>query len=198
MRDINSDFRLACWEGDLKLAKYLLLENPKINISSRNDFAFKYACWHGHLDVVKWLLTIKPNINVVKNEYQAFISSCSNGKLDVVKFLLGITPKMNSSLFYSAIKHSLHNGHLEVAKWLEHFIKVSEWVKQMKPDLKEKILNRKLRIKLQKKITRFHNLQKKKHKDVLSSLKIEVNVPDKSNIIFELPTDKSIYLTMVI
>jgi ankyrin repeat protein len=195
----NSDFRLACWDGNLKLAKRLLLENPTINISSRNDFAFMCACRNGYLDIVKWLLTIKPNINIIKNEYQAFISSCSYGKLDVAKYLLGIIkPKMHSSVFEWAIKHSLHNGNLEVAKWLEHFIKVSEWVKQLKPYLEEKFIIRKVNIRRQHKIKKYNNLEKKKNRDLLVALKMADKEPDNSNTLFKLPTDKSMYLTMII
>ena len=65
-------FRLACYCGHLKVAKWLLKIKPDINISVKNEWAFIVACCNGHLELAKWLLEIKPDINIIAGNEWAF------------------------------------------------------------------------------------------------------------------------------
>ena len=63
-------FYQACHDGNIILAKNLLINNPHINISARDEYAFRWACFYGHLEVVKWLLKVRPQINIsVRDEF---------------------------------------------------------------------------------------------------------------------------------
>ena len=68
----NSQFIYACKEGNLKLAQQLLQNNPNIDISYQNEYAFRMACQTGQLHVAQWLLKVKPTINISAWNEDAF------------------------------------------------------------------------------------------------------------------------------
>ena len=70
-------FILACRQGHLNIARYLLEVNPSI----REEEAFISACHGGHIDVVRYLLEIKPTINISDNNESAFRGACYNGHI---------------------------------------------------------------------------------------------------------------------
>lgn len=51
----------ACEKGHIQIAKWLLSENPEIDISVGNDYAFRASCENGRLDVAEWLCSLKPD-----------------------------------------------------------------------------------------------------------------------------------------
>ncbi len=70
MNNIYRVFLNHCANGELTLAAKIIKENPNINISYNDDYAFRLACWCGRLRVARWLLSIKPNIDIsVLNEF---------------------------------------------------------------------------------------------------------------------------------
>ena len=66
--DVQSQFQNACKNGNLEEAKILLQNNPNINISADNEWAFKLACEKGHLEVAQWLQTLNPFKYVIEVE----------------------------------------------------------------------------------------------------------------------------------
>ena len=51
-------------KGNLFEVQEFLNQNPLINISANNEYAFRYASRNYHLEIVNWLLSIKPDINI--------------------------------------------------------------------------------------------------------------------------------------
>lgn len=115
-------FYLACVNGHLAVAQWLLEVNPNINILAQNQKAFRYACQNGHLQVAQWLIHINPAFNVfAKNSYgeNVFYAVCISGQLDVAKWLFQITPKIDISAHNEKVfREVCNNNQLHIAKWL--------------------------------------------------------------------------------
>ena len=58
-------FRVACEQGYLLVAQWLLSVKPNINISGKNEEVFRVACIQGRLLVAQWLQSLKPNLYVI-------------------------------------------------------------------------------------------------------------------------------------
>lgn len=85
-------FRVACYNGHLDVAEWLLQVKPDINISALSDDAFRFSCIYGHLNVAKWLLQIKPDIDITAVSGSAFNGACSRRHLNVAKWLASLNP----------------------------------------------------------------------------------------------------------
>jgi len=117
------DFRYACVNGNLPLAKKLFEEKPAIDISYNNEFAFRMACANGHLEVAKWFLETKPDINIYAQKNQesnVFTDACLLGHLDLVKWLVSVDTKQFDGKFNLAhgLVCALKKCHFKVAMWL--------------------------------------------------------------------------------
>jgi hypothetical protein len=110
-------FASACSYGHLDIAKWLYLQNNKIDIHYDEDYPFLLACLKGYLDVVQWLYSIddKFSISVLNN---AFVKACSYRKsLDVAKWLYSlnnITIDSKNDAFIWACS----SMNLKVAQWI--------------------------------------------------------------------------------
>lgn len=51
-------FSFACMKGRLDVAKWILSENPDIDICFNENEAFEKACYSGNFDLVKWFLEV--------------------------------------------------------------------------------------------------------------------------------------------
>lgn len=81
-------FRLACRNGHLNIAQFLVQNRPNLNQSFAKEDAFVSACSNGHLHVAKQLMEWrdgKINISANNNRALEFASYCDH--LDVVKQL---------------------------------------------------------------------------------------------------------------
>lgn len=68
-------FRLACHNGHLEVAQWLLTVKPTIDISAENDNAFRYACYYRHLNVAQWFISLLPykyNVVIENNKIVAY------------------------------------------------------------------------------------------------------------------------------
>ena len=54
-----------CKNGNLSEAQKTYLNNPYIDISAKNEYAFRWACENGHLKVCQWLQSLKPYLYVI-------------------------------------------------------------------------------------------------------------------------------------
>ena len=52
--------------GSLQEIQEFYNNNPNINISADDEYAFCYACHNGRLEVAKWLLSLKPYLYVIE------------------------------------------------------------------------------------------------------------------------------------
>jgi len=115
----NESFKLACENGHLEVAQWLLSIKPDINISADDDCAFRWTCDYGHLEVAQWLRSIKPDINISAEDDWAFKGACENGHLEVAQWLLSIKPDINISAEYDfSFIFACQGGHLDVSRWL--------------------------------------------------------------------------------
>lgn len=83
-------FLVACEEGHhVEVAKWLLHENPELDITTDDDEAFHHACEEGHRLMATWLVSLRPNrytLNVQQGKKlvyqiyktQAFFNSSTN------------------------------------------------------------------------------------------------------------------------
>lgn len=80
-------FRMACENGHLDVAQWLLFVKPTIDISIEDEKSLRLACKYGHLHVAQWLLTINTNIDICKWADLNFINMCSYGHANVAQWL---------------------------------------------------------------------------------------------------------------
>jgi ankyrin repeat protein len=113
------NFYDACKNGDLLIAQQLFKENPNIDISIGDEYAFTGACANGHLLVIKWLYEIKHDIDIsIDNEY-SFRWACSNGHITIAKWLYEIKPDINISANNDfAFQEVCIKGKIDIAQWL--------------------------------------------------------------------------------
>ena len=115
---MNSTFVELCKKGNLEEIKQFYCNNPTIDISADNEWAFELSCQYGHLEVAKWLLEIKPTINISADNEDAFRYACEKGKLKVANLLLQHKPK---NYYIFAIKnkrqkHRIYTKKQQIAK----------------------------------------------------------------------------------
>lgn len=103
-------FKLACQNGNLSEAQWLLRQHPDINIRSSNDLAFYFACKLGHSDVVHWLLSVEPNIISLGSR---FWGASENGHLDFVFGRLLLNQKIDISLTSPNMQEKIYAAFLK-------------------------------------------------------------------------------------
>jgi hypothetical protein len=106
----------TCMNGYASFVKLLLLD-PRIDPSCRNQFSFCRACHYGHTEVVKLLLADKRVDPSADNQYSIGWAS-HNGHDEVVKLLLAdkrVDPSANEQ---ESICWASRRGHAEIVKML--------------------------------------------------------------------------------
>ena len=109
-------FRLACSNGHLKVAQWLLEIEPNINISAQEEYAFRRACSNNHLEVATWLRSLHPEkyyFEVGDNQFGdklifqcvyemgiRFAYICNEGNLEEAKKFLQGNPTLDLSLIH--------------------------------------------------------------------------------------------------
>ena len=117
--DYQLSFVYACYWGQLKVAKWLLSVDSRINVSYDNDDAFRGACQYGMLTTAQWLLSIKPDINISAQDEFSFRFACANGHLNVAQWLLTVKPDINiSTVDGYAFRWACYKNRLDVVQWL--------------------------------------------------------------------------------
>jgi ankyrin repeat protein len=116
-------FRLACKNGHLDVARWLLRQKPNIDIFARNNESFINACKNGHLNVAQWLyqksIQRHQTIDISLEDGFAFREACGNGHLDVCQWLFQTDPSIDITARYNdAFERACMNRHLNVAQWL--------------------------------------------------------------------------------
>ena len=118
----NMAFIEACASGFKKMAEWLLISNPMINIKETNNKAFLKSIENGNYDIVLWLLTIDDSIEISFNNFQSFKTACLNNHLDIAELLYKLKPidvtEDNDNIFRTICKNNL----LEVAIWFESLL----------------------------------------------------------------------------
>lgn len=94
IRNVNSELRSACLNGNIEVVKHLLT-SPDIknhaDISHGDDIALRYACQEGYLDIVHYLLTsseLKDHADIHAKHEGALKEACFNNHLHIVIYLL--------------------------------------------------------------------------------------------------------------
>ena len=125
-------FRLACENGHLEFAQWLLSVEPNINISIY-ECAFYCTCGNGHLEVAQWLLSLKPNINISSNSNYAFRYACEYGHLKVEQWLQSLKPYLYviKNIKNQKIKYYIRTK--EEAKWEK--IKNGLWLQSVNSNI---------------------------------------------------------------
>lgn len=140
MWDRGYPFKVACANGHIHVARWLLKEMPDIDVSIDCEDPLRYACREGHIEIVKWLYEINPNMDVSVCFFQPFTNSCNNGNFEIAKWLYDTFPKVRemiknadgvSGIFrYSTIYNYIN------------YPEIVNWLKQIKPQsVKEIIYN---------------------------------------------------------
>lgn len=117
--DSEDLFQIACKNGYLDIAIWLVNHLHPFDISFHDDRIFRCTCANGYLHIAQWLLTIKPTINIKAKNHFAFRYACANNHLHIAKWLLTIIePTINRAVLNDAFCLVCENGHFEIAQWL--------------------------------------------------------------------------------
>lgn len=106
-------FEVACVNGQLLLAQWLLSEVPTID---NHKTAFFVSCSNGHVHVAEWILKVKPTIDIK----QAFRYACVKGRIKCVKWLY-LLNKVNIQDYATSselFRDCCLNEQFEVCRWL--------------------------------------------------------------------------------
>jgi hypothetical protein len=106
---------IACENGNLKGLQNLLINNPTLDISKKNEWLFQKACRHKHLHITQWLLQIKPDINISVNNNQLFKLDCLrnnhlkfNRYLNMLKWLQSLKPHLYTIEYFEDGSYKNH------------------------------------------------------------------------------------------
>ena len=112
--NVQQQFNDACKNGNLEEAKKLLQNNPTIDVSAYDEYAFKLACTNGHLQVAQWFCSFNPFTYCIKTNNNKLISwNVNNNKEETVLSLLycftnkGYENKLNAELVMDVGVHLL-------------------------------------------------------------------------------------------
>jgi len=111
-KNLNYFFKVACSNGHLNLAQWLLTLNINSDIHYDKNLFFKLACSNGHLHIAKWLYSINENIDIRIYNDTCFKSACYYNYIEIIKWLaelcsdykLEITDKDNKHIIGWHIK----------------------------------------------------------------------------------------------
>jgi ankyrin repeat protein len=122
IRDGFTPLDLACFNGDVELAKLLLKHKDiKIDQPNRDGFTPLYlACYYGHDPLAKFLIKSGANINRKLQYGQTYLHfACQNGHLNAVKILLENNANLNITLNgFTPLDIAWTKGHTEIVKYL--------------------------------------------------------------------------------
>ena len=127
MWDKGFPFKVACANGHIHIARWLLNEIPEIDVSIDCEDALRYACREGHIEIVKWLYEINPTMDVSVCFFQPFTNACNNGHFEIARWLYDTFPRVRemiknadgiSGIFrYSTIYNYIN--YPEIVNWLK-------------------------------------------------------------------------------
>ncbi len=113
---MNNEFIEAAKTGDIDKVK-LLLTNPKVNPTVKDNQAIRLASLNGHLEVVRLLLN-DPRVDPAAGNSYAIRRASANGYTEVVRLLLN-DPRVDPAAENNeAIQLASLNGYLEVVRLL--------------------------------------------------------------------------------
>jgi hypothetical protein len=114
--DNELPFRLACINGHLNIAQWLLQYKPTTNTTA----PFVSACRYGQLHIIKWLLQINPSIISSHIIIDALYKIYDHGHIDLATYFLTEYPNIYSKVYSLPLLYSCSNGNLILSKLLLH------------------------------------------------------------------------------
>jgi len=90
--DMDNEFKISCYKGNLKMSKLLMKLKPNIDISMNDEFVFRYSC--NKITMLKWLLKIKPIIHISVKNNEVFTHSIYLTQIKTTNYCLQNKPKL--------------------------------------------------------------------------------------------------------
>ena len=75
--------RLACYEGEFEIIKWLWEKNS----SYRKTQYFRTVCWNGHLEIAKWMIDQNSDLEVHIEGNHIFRAACAAGYIELAMWL---------------------------------------------------------------------------------------------------------------
>lgn len=110
------DFRTACMNNDLALAKSMWAKNSMRAVDMDLVFLEIVACGSRRLVMAKWLVSLGV-VNVNAYNGYAFVAACGNNHLETAQWVHSLAvgdARRDSEAFLRACM----NGHVEIAQWI--------------------------------------------------------------------------------
>ena len=109
--------------GDVEAVKKFISDGADINMTDdKGNTALHISAWRRQLRTVRVLLSLGCKNDVVNSAYQqtALHFACISGELRIVNELIraGANPNLGDSHGYTAIHHSIQNGHSSLVAFL--------------------------------------------------------------------------------
>jgi len=136
----NRYFKMACLNGNLELAKWLVVVMPELQMTELITEAFNSACYGGNVAIVDWLWELNNSFDLSNG----FEKACSQNKNTIVEWICAHVPQtIMINGFYAACT----NGHLGLAQWTYNAIQKHGQKELLETSMNVKIsINHKTRI----------------------------------------------------
>ena len=127
VRSYEDLFFYACGAGSLNLARWLY-ENasnnnePPVDISSRDNYAFCCACAHGSIEGIEWITSLT-EIDIHMSEERPFRWACGNGKQQGVEWLMNKANEQGTVIDIhakndEAFRYACKRNRIDTVEWL--------------------------------------------------------------------------------
>ncbi len=95
---MNHGFILACGNGQIEIAKWLVRNHP-VNVHLNDEWAFKSACRNGHIEIAKWLL-YDYQVDVRANNNTPFKWACEGKATKIIEWFVNEYKYSQSPYYY--------------------------------------------------------------------------------------------------
>ena len=117
--DINKAFELACANGNLDSAKFLLENDSNLKIELWSESLYLGICKFGRTEILEFLFSAGTYFDINFKDDLMFRLACEYGHLDMAKFILSLDKNINICAMHDwAFKHASINRHKNVVEFL--------------------------------------------------------------------------------
>lgn len=112
-------FSLACKNGHLEIAKWLLENNSMLYQSIKYEDICNRACKEGYIEILQLIMEMKTNIKTAELTHYFWLA-CLNGHIEIAKYLYQMNPFITLTYITDEqkINQISRDGYSQIIHWL--------------------------------------------------------------------------------